>query len=413
MTPPQTTHVMFVFSGLPHYYNAILNRLNQTPSLQVSVVVPNQRANPEPHSKNIGSGVYQSKKGIDFKVFELNEYKTYYQKTFFRGFIKHIKTHKPDILVMGWPHILAFFFNPLLFFWVKRLNIKVIIKEIPYQIPKKNEAIAFYKNTTLLKENGQPGAKHSVLYYRFLTFVRSFYYTKVIDASVNYVEDAVEILGSYGLAKQKIFVTYNSPDTDVLLRANETIKHREPILEPNPSRIIHVGRLIAWKRVDMLIECVRNLKNEFPKIELLVVGEGVELNQLKSQVADYKLDTHIKFIGAVYDIEQLGQYFQASSFYVLAGVGGLSINDAMCFERAIVCSECDGTEKALVKEGENGLFFEAGNQMDLQKKIRILLQNPVLSRQMGKNSHQIIKTKINIHTVINIYKKAFDYVVNK
>jgi glycosyltransferase involved in cell wall biosynthesis len=108
----------------------------------------------------------------------------------------------------------------------------------------------------------------------------------------------------------------------------------------------------------------------------------------------------------------LGKYFLASAVYVLAGMGGLSINDAMAFGRPIVCSVCDGTEKQLVYEGENGMYFKNGDGKDLTDKLRYLFKNPELVKKMGEHSTDIIKNKINIHTVIKGYLDAFTYVMS-
>jgi glycosyltransferase involved in cell wall biosynthesis len=96
---------------------------------------------------------------------------------------------------------------------------------------------------------------------------------------------------------------------------------------------------------------------------------------------------------------------------VLAGMGGLSINDAMIFGLPVVCSVCDGTEKKLVKEGVNGVFFEEGNQEDLAEKIIYLLNHPSLIGEMGVRSTQIIQNEINIHTVLKGYLDCFSYVM--
>lgn len=103
----------------------------------------------------------------------------------------------------------------------------------------------------------------------------------------------------------------------------------------------------------------------------------------------------------------------SSSIYVLAGMGGLSINEAMAFGKPIICSVCDGTEKKLVREGFNGYYFKNGNKQDLADKIKLLVSNPNEIKRMGKNSENIIKNEINIETVIKGYIKAFEYVSNK
>ena len=84
-----------------------------------------------------------------------------------------------------------------------------------------------------------------------------------MDAHVDYIEVAYEIFSTYGVDKKKIFITYNSPDTDKLLEVNVKYNIRNAILPYNPFRIIHVGRLVKWKRVDLLIKALKVLKINF------------------------------------------------------------------------------------------------------------------------------------------------------
>ena len=232
------------------------------------------------------------------------------------------------------------------------------------------------------------------------------------DAHVNYIEDAYRILGSYGVGKEKIFITYNSPNTDSLLKAKEEANSSEPILPYSNYRLIHVGRLVKWKRVDLLIKALSQLKKKYKEIELVIIGKGPEENTLKELTEDLNLIDNIKFIGAVYDPVILGRYFNVSSVYVLGGMGGLSINEAMVFEKPIICSICDGTEKKLVRDGYNGKFFKENDFSDLVEKIDLVLSDQINLKQMGINSLEIIKNEVNIHTVINGYIKAFNYVTN-
>lgn len=93
-------------------------------------------------------------------------------------------------------------------------------------------------------------------------------------------------------------------------------------------------------------------------------------------------------------------------------MGGLSINEAMVFEKPIICSICDGTEKVLVRDGYNGYLFENGNLESLIEKLTLLLSDENKIQIFGKNSLNIIQNEINIDTVVSGYLKAFNYVTN-
>lgn len=400
--------VLFIFGGLPHYYNYVLNRLNEIEEIEVDVLVPQKRSN------IIGKGVFQSESDIKFKVHRLPEYLTWYKREFFRDFSKIVSKIKPDIIVVTWPYILGFIFLPKILIKLKIMKIRLILKEIPFGLPKKNEAVKFYSEDNIYSEDTGK-IKYdktflSLIKIKILTFVREIIYN-FVDAHVNYISAAYEIFESYGVKKDKIFITYNSPDTSRLIYAKNKLE--KEYNTPAKHRLIHIGRLIKWKRVDLLLEAVAELKEEFNDIELIIIGEGPERESLEEKVDKLKLKNNVLFAGSIYEPEELGKYLLSSSVYILAGMGGLSINEAMSFGKPVICSVCDGTEKELVANGYNGYFFKEGNREDLVEKIKILLKNPELVKKMGENSFEIIKNKININSVLTGYQKAFNYVCNK
>lgn len=399
--------VVFVFGGLPHYYNLILNKLNDQPGIEITVFHPDQSQG------SLGKSVYQENKNIRFKVVGLSEKKNIFGKNYFNNLKEKLEEEKPNIIVIGWPYILNFYSNPFLLSYIKKNNIKVIEKSIPFQIPSLSNAFHFYQNVDkILNENLEPIAKRSYLStikYWLLTQFRKYQF-KAVDAHVAYVEDAFPIYESYGVKKENIFIIYNSPDTQVLFDAKKQIEDAEPILPSNPHRMIHVGRLVKWKKVHLLIEVLANILKTLPNTELVIVGKGPEENALRQQAKAIGIEKNVIFAGGIYEPEMLGRYLNASSLYVLAGTGGLSINDAMCFGKPIICSECDGTEKKLVRNDYNGYIFEMDNLTDLSSKITHILSNASLIEKMGQHSLDIIKNEVNEQVVIDGYMKAFRHV---
>ncbi len=402
--------VILLAPALPHYFNLVLNRLNRFPSLEMQVIAPADTG------KTTGAGVHQTTQGIEFKVHRLPEVPTFYGKVFFKGFMQVIKSEKPDILIFNWPYVLTWVFYPLMYWELRRMGIKLLIKEIPFQVPLYHDAVRFYTHEGAIDENLQPiQAKTgflATLRYKFVAEVRRIFVNRA-DAHVNYRNDAPQIHTSYGVNQSTIFVTANSPDTDYLLGIKDKIKAAPPILPPNPYRILHVGRLVKWKRVDMLIEVTRRLSVKYPAIELVVVGTGPEEEMLKQQVQETEMTGRVRMVGGVYETDKLGQYFNASLVYVLAGMGGLSINEAMCFDKPIVCSVADGTERVLVREGFNGRYFENGNADSLYAVLDSLLAQPEKTIEMGLNSGKIIREEVNIQKVTNRYVDAFEFVTGQ
>jgi glycosyltransferase involved in cell wall biosynthesis len=316
---------------------------------------------------------------------------------------------KPDVLMVNWPYQASFVFYPSWYNFLRRNNVALISKEIPFQVPHYNEAISYYLQGGGVTENNQAHQKNTSILARVkFMIVRETrrLFSNLVDAHINYLDEAVLMHASYGVPAEKVFVTANSPDTDALLATANQLKN----VQANPYRLLHIASLVKWKQVNVLIEAAISLHAKYPQTELSIVGDGPELEALKAQAAGYDF---IQFHGGIYDPTELGKITCESGIYVLAGMGGLSINEAMCFSKPVVCSVADGTEKRLVREGFNGHFFESGSVASLTSVIEKLFADPAQIAVMGKRSQEIIEKEINIHTVLGNYMEAFKFAIAK
>lgn len=405
----QVVKVFFLDNGLTHYYNQVLNRLNTLPGVEMIAVVPKST------SASIGDAVKQTRQGINFRVCELAEYSFAFYSSF-RGLRELLVQEKPDIVIVGEFHLFTFVLNIPVILAMRRLGSKLILKSIPFRIRTYDEAKKMLDEPSkAIRKLPRPLATIislsgvERLLQRVYLSLRKRAFT-LPDAHADYTERAYEIFGSYGVPREKIFITSNSPDTDIMLAVRASLEGAAPVLPPCEHRIIHVGRLVEWKRVDMLIRALARVRRRFPDAELVVAGFGPEEDTLKQLAAELGLQNSVHFLGGVYEPGLLGKYFLASSLYVLAGMGGLSINDAMCFGLPVICSVCDGTEQKLVREGENGRYFRDGDEDDLTEKIIWMFEHPEERKRMGEFSTQIIRNEVNINTVLKGFADAFAYV---
>ncbi len=399
--------VCFVMSGVPHYVTLLLNKLSADHGVEITLIKPAVR------SQSVGSGVHEDASQRQFRLVELEEYTTWYGKPFLRGMRETLAEIRPNVIILGWPYVLQVAMSRSFWNFLKNNGTRFVYRDIPFNMPPWGKVRDYYFGDKVLSEDfSSAGGKTWPGFLRFwLTAAVRRMYIRRAAAHVMYTEEAYEIIGSYGVAREKIFVTANSPDTDELLAAFERVKKMPLILPENPHRLIHIGRLVKWKRVDLILESVRRLQSKFPDIELVVVGKGPEEDSLRQQADALGVAGRVRFVGGVYDPVVLGQYLHASAIYVLAGMGGLSINDAMCFAKPVICSVADGTEKRLVREGINGLYFTNGDADSLTERLDDLLSNLARLDLFGANSLKIIQEEINIHTVLREYVRAFEYAV--
>lgn len=399
--------VLFVNTTITHYGHPLFNKV-AAKGCELVVLIPQK------NESTVGKGVKRNEsKDQHYRVISTPSQKAWYGKDYLPELLPTIQKEQPNILVIGWPYMLQLFFYPKIIKYLKKNSIRLILHEIPFQVPPYGE-LSYFKEHPVFNEAMQLQSKGIKFFANawVLMQIRKYLYHRA-DASLNYCSRGFELWPSYGVPKEKIFVRYNSGDTEAFFNRKEEVMKASELLPACSKRILHIGRLVAWKRVDLLIKAYERVYTRFSDSELTIVGDGPELENLKKQASLSVAKDHIRFVGGIYDPFELGCYMKESSVYVLAGMGGLSINDAMCYEMPVICSVCDGTEKDLVENGKNGYFFKEGDAEDLAEKIEIILTDEHTRKQMGAESLRIIEERININTVADNYLKVFHYVMDK
>lgn len=395
--------LLYLANGLPHYFNLVLSKLNASPDMEVVVVAPRGPG------RHIGDGVFQSRKGTEFRIVELEEY-TNRLVSGYRGLPRLLLRERPHVVVFPDYLVTSFFLHPGLVLARKLVGARLVQKSIPFLLPDYETARKRMRDS--MASPASPLGKLlqalglRALLRRAALELRAWCYRRV-DAHVNYIDAAKEIYGSYGVASDRICVTRNSPDTDAMARTEATLRASGNTPKRDPHRLLHVGRLVSEKRVDLLLQAMPRVLERIPQAELVIVGDGPQRGAFERFAEQQGVGGAVRFVGAIYDPLELARRFLSAPLFVLPGLGGLSINEAMFYRMAIVCSSGDGTEKFLVREGYNGTYFCVDDSNSLGEAIVRLMSDPQELDRMGARSREIIEREVNIHTVIEAYRQAF------
>ncbi len=423
--------ILFVGFAITPYYRDFLNRLQS----QGHVKVTNVR--PVGENRHLGAGVRQDLSGIDFDDVELPELSISPRRPLripdletapgcssFAKLDDLILRLRPDIIVVNVNFHAAFSIDSKVKAAVRTSKARLILHSIPFQLPSFKEALEAIEIPDRLPLQSLPRPARLLIQalrldkaylslVRKRALLRRVNFQKTIfnsaDAHAVYFDGGLDVYGSYGVPAERIRVVRNSPNTEKLLAAAD----RHPSCD-NGCRLIHIGRLVEWKRVDMLIRSVATLRNNgFPDTDLVVIGYGPCEDALRSLTKELDLKDAIHFRGGVYEPDELAKEFSESSIYVMAGMGGLSINEAMCFGVPVVCSRGDGTETFLVRERLNGMYFCDGDEDSLTKTLRALLGDADLQQRLGRESRRIIEEELNTQIHVANYLKLFTDLTGK
>ena len=164
--------------------------------------------------------------------------------------------------------------------------------------------------------------------------------------------------------------------------------------DPSHPRILFVGRLVSRKGVDLLLRAFSELHLEFPGARLDIVGDGPEMNSLRSLTGTLGLADVVSFHGALYGPKLWARYAEASLFVMpsrqspddVEGFGTVFL-EAGVFGVPSVGTRTGGIPEA-VADGITGTLIDDDDTVGLRKEISSLLEDPVRRMQLGSNARE-------------------------
>ncbi|MDI6591320.1 MAG: glycosyltransferase family 4 protein [Patescibacteria group bacterium] len=194
------------------------------------------------------------------------------------------------------------------------------------------------------------------------------------------------ITNGWQIPEDKVTVIYNAVED---FFSNFSKREAKQKIGIEGDIILSIGRLMPWKGFKTLIEIMPDLLKENPNFRLVIVGEGPEKINLKSQISNLKLNEKIKLVGNV-NHSEIPLYLKAADLFVLnSGYEGLShvILEAMQAELPIITTDIGGNLE-LIENGKNGILIGYNNKEQLKEAILKLWKDKALQNKFIENSKQ-------------------------
>jgi glycosyltransferase involved in cell wall biosynthesis len=158
---------------------------------------------------------------------------------------------------------------------------------------------------------------------------------------------------------------------------------------PAGPRVLSVGRLMKDKKLDLLIQAMRQVCDQ-QVAHLLVVGRGSERPHLKVLIHRLGLDPYIHLLGYVPEQDLPALYRACDLFAIpsLVEVQSLPALQAAVTGLPIVAANSAALPE-LVRHGENGLLVSPLTAQGMGEAILTILSQPDLAQQMGRRSLEI------------------------
>lgn len=175
--------------------------------------------------------------------------------------------------------------------------------------------------------------------------------------------------------------------------------------------LVSVGRLVRRKAFDCLIEALAQLPE--PRLELLLIGDGPELESLRRLAAGRGLADRVHFLGYQPE-ERKFQYLACADLYVLSSEHegfGIVLQEAMQAGLPIVATN-NGGQVDFLEEGRNALLVTPRDPTALAAAIGRLMADRSLMERMGVTNRADI-TRFDIEKVCSAYLAIFRRVLDE
>ena len=170
------------------------------------------------------------------------------------------------------------------------------------------------------------------------------------------------------------------------------------------KQLLYVGRLDPHqKRVDRLITIWRYIYNDFKDWELVILGEGPQLNELQQMAS--KLE-RVTFAGR----QNSEPYYRDASILCLTSDyegWGMVLTEAMTFGTVPILFNSYGAAKDIVHDGTTGMLVKPFSIKQYVKKLRQLMSNADLRTRMAQNAIEYVK-RYDISNITDRWEELFN-----
>lgn len=208
---------------------------------------------------------------------------------------------------------------------------------------------------------------------------------KLKHECVHTVSDATkEDLLKFG-EKRPIHVIHNSVDASPVL--NEI---------SNPLQFVHVGRLVFYKNLEVVIKAIGILKKRQPNVKLVIVGDGPHRRSLEELANKLGLESNVEFLGYA-PLDEKMKIIATSNALVFPSLCegfGLVILEAFSQKKPVLVSNIKPMSD-IVSDGKNGFVLDPYDEKAWAEHLLKLIENPSLALEMGQDGSKLLADSFN------------------
>lgn len=210
------------------------------------------------------------------------------------------------------------------------------------------------------------------------------------------------VIKAYGIDPNKIIVNYTATEEPEIVPI-------EP--DPKPHQVVTVARLISLKKIDEIIKAMKIVTTKYPDANLVIAGEGPEMENLKNLTRELSLENSVEFLGRLQK-KDVRKIQKESSILILNSTHEslpIVILESLAVGTPVVATRVSGIKEVVFQE-ETGLLIEKGDTPGIANSVIKLFENENLRKTIIDNGKKLIREKfsweIHIKNLENLFEKS-------
>jgi glycosyltransferase involved in cell wall biosynthesis len=223
----------------------------------------------------------------------------------------------------------------------------------------------------------------------------------------------------YGIPLNKLIALQNGVNVEHFKPLDQQACKTELKLAQDVDYIGYVGCFTGWDGIEHIVRAYTEIARVFPKIKILLVGDGDHRPFVESEVKRLGLEKQVIFTGYV-PYKDLPKYINCFSVAVAPyggspeiearnKKGGLSSLKSLEYNAAglpVVVADIASVE--YVQQYNTGFIIPQGDERALVEKVLYLLGNRSVSRELGENGRRYVVQYRSWQSVANQTSALFD-----
>ena len=191
---------------------------------------------------------------------------------------------------------------------------------------------------------------------------------------------------------------WNGVNIDKFSPGNDDYVYRHYAIPGGKKIVFAYSRANKYKGIQTLIEAAEILIHEKKRDDLffLYCGDGPDIGYFRSLIAEKDLNNFFLCPGKTGGIDRI---LKGVSIVVVPSIWqvgfGLSVVEGMASERVVVASRVGGIVE-IIRDGEDGYLFPAGDSEELSSQLSRVLDDEYLREKTGRHARSTVISSFNI-----------------